>query len=74
MNTFSSSDEGEYDGWLQFRWGDGKNAIGYKEKKEKRNNDENLYEEFDNNEQFDEQAIFDKQIEKEKLKLIENRW
>lgn len=67
-------DDGEYDGWLQFRWGDGKNAIGYKEKKEKRNNDENLYEEFDNNEQFDEQAIFDKQIEKEKLKLIENRW
>lgn len=23
--------EGEYDGWIQFRWGDGKNAIGYVE-------------------------------------------
>jgi len=22
-------DKNEYDGWLQFRWGDGKNAIGY---------------------------------------------
>ena len=22
-------DDGEYDGWLQFRWGDGKNAVGY---------------------------------------------
>lgn len=32
-------DEGEYDGWLKFRWGDGKNAINYveppKPKKEK---------------------------------------
>lgn len=26
-------DFGEYDGWLQFRWGDGKNAVGYKEEK-----------------------------------------
>ena len=24
-------DEGEYDGWIQYRWGDGKNAIGYVE-------------------------------------------
>ena len=24
-------DDGEYEGWLQFRWGDGKNAIGYVE-------------------------------------------
>lgn len=24
-------DEGEYEGWIQFRWGDGKNAIGYVE-------------------------------------------
>ena len=24
-------DDGEYGGWLQFRWGDGKNAIGYEE-------------------------------------------
>ena len=24
-------DNGEYKGWLQFRWGDGKNAIGYEE-------------------------------------------
>jgi len=33
---------GEYDGWLQFRWGDGKNAIGYIEepKKERPGHDE----------------------------------
>ena len=24
-------DDGEYEGWLQFKWGDGKNAIGYVE-------------------------------------------
>jgi hypothetical protein len=24
-------DDGEYSGWLRFRWGDGKNAIGYQE-------------------------------------------
>ena len=24
-------DDGEYEGWLQFRWGDGKNTIGYVE-------------------------------------------
>ena len=33
-------DYGEYEGWLQFRWGDGKNAIGYiepeKQKPEKK--------------------------------------
>ena len=26
---------GEYDGWLQFRWGDGKNSINYKEEHKK---------------------------------------
>jgi hypothetical protein len=26
-------DDGEYEGWLQFRWGDGKNAIDYVEPK-----------------------------------------
>jgi hypothetical protein len=31
-------DMGEYDGWLQYRWGDGKNAVDYVEpKKEKKN-------------------------------------
>lgn len=35
---------GEYDGWLQFRWGDGKNAIGvYKPEEEKKNNKHNNY-------------------------------
>lgn len=29
-------DDGEYKGWLQYRWGDGKNAIGYKEKTNKK--------------------------------------
>ena len=30
-------DEGEYKGWLQFRWGDGKNAVGWKPPKDKFN-------------------------------------
>lgn len=29
-------DEGEYTGWLQFRWGDGKNAIDYVEPEKKK--------------------------------------
>lgn len=29
-------DSGEYEGWLQYRWGDGKNAIGYVEPKKKK--------------------------------------
>ena len=28
-------DIGEYDGWLQYRWGDGKNAVNYVEPKKK---------------------------------------
>lgn len=35
---------GEYEGWLQFKWGDGKNAIGYveppKKPKKKKDNEE----------------------------------
>lgn len=39
-----SWDEGEYEGWLQFRWGDGKNAIGYVEpKKPKEKGEEPFY-------------------------------
>lgn len=29
-------ERGEYEGWLQFRWGDGKNSINYKENKKER--------------------------------------
>ena len=36
--------KGEYEGWLQFRWGDGKNAIVYVEpKKPKEKGDEPFY-------------------------------
>lgn len=31
-------DFGEYDGWLQYRWGDGKNAVDYVEPKKKKKN------------------------------------
>lgn len=67
-------DEGEYDGWLQFRWGDGKNAIGYKEKKREQSNMKEKIEAHNIQEEYDEQNIFDREIEKEKLKRIENRW
>ncbi len=38
-------DDGEYKGWLQFKWGDGKNAIGYKEEKKQKlpDNDDTIY-------------------------------
>lgn len=65
-------DSGEYEGWLQYRWGDGKNAVGYKEVKKynasKKCSVDNIGEEYD------EQDKFDRQIEKEKLKIIQDRW
>ena len=74
-------DEGEYEGWLQFRWGDGKNAIGYvepiKPEKPKEQDDEveNIKEYFENIEDYDEiENSFLKEEDKEKLKLLSDKW
>ena len=70
-------DNGEYEGWLQFRWGDGTNAVGYvKENKSKKHdpidelNDELI------NEYRDEEIenSFLKEEDKEKLKRLADRW
>ena len=49
LYTWKGPRDEEYEGWLQFRWGDGKNAIGYVEpvKKERPGHDEyvNIYDE-----------------------------
>lgn len=65
-------DDGEYEGWLRFRWGDGKNAVGYKKNKPKAKIEVSDIQNIPI--EIDEQEVFDKQIEKEKLKRIENRW
>lgn len=71
-------DDGEYEGWLQYRWGNGKNAIGYKEpepkktnnlKKEKVNN--NVNEETEND---DIQQKYDVMFDKENVKRLKDRW
>lgn len=68
-------DNGEYAGWLQFRWGDGKNAIGYVEpKKEIKEKDDKVIE-LDDYSFTDEieQEFLDKE-EKERLKILQERW
>ena len=77
-------DNGEYEGWLQYRWGDGKNAVGYVEKKkpksEKKVNEsinEPINEPIDDfNDDFAEELEekYDKYEESERIKLLEDRW
>ena len=68
-------DNGEYEGWLQFRWGDGKNAVDYVEpqkKKEKSDNNVPLTIEADPNEDIEDKYA---DIEsRDRIKRLENRW
>ena len=69
-------DEGEYLGWLQFRWGNGLNAIGKKEEVRKSKNpklpEENYPEiPLDNSDLEDK---FSKDIEKERRMRKLNHW
>ena len=74
-------DDGEYEGWLQFRWGDGKNAIGYAEKhqnKKKTQNSQFIENDYDKGEYEDyaesvENECMEKET-KELKKILENRW
>lgn len=67
-------DDGEYDGWLQFRWGDGKNAINYVERPKSKKKTVEEIKETETNE-FDElQEEFDKSYIKEKIKEKIDRW
>ena len=61
---------GEYDGWLQFKWGDGKNAIGYVEKtkfqlKQERPGHDEWIEEYDD--------VTDT-IKRKKIRVVEVDW
>ena len=76
-------DFGEYEGWLQFRWGDGENAIDYveKEKPKKEFNhidDEEVIDEPIDTSYVDEyeeiENSFIKAEEAEKLKKLIDRW
>lgn len=63
-------DDGEYKGWLQYRWGDGKNAISYKDKNSKKlakiiNSD--------NNEELIQDKYKQKDL-KEKIYKKVNKW
>ena len=73
-------DNGEYEGWLQFRWGNGLNAIGREEpRKEKKNSPKNI--EFcdieleDNTiDHLELEDKFDKEIQKEIESRKLNHW
>lgn len=75
-------DDGEYEGWLQFRWGDRKNAIDYVEPEKPKKpvvkedvdeyiEDENIY---IDNDIDDIENSFLKEEDKEKLKILMDRW
>ena len=76
----------EYEGWLQYRWGDGKNAVGYVEPKKdltpKKSSKLEMYKDYEEDYELDEdyeyEAIentFDDLLDKEtKKKLIEKYW
>lgn len=70
-------DIGEYEGWLQFRWGDGKNAIDYKKPSNKK---AQLLEEFKDDEEVertdgdDIQDNFDNDIIKDICRRKFERW
>jgi len=74
-------DDGEYEGWLQFRWGDGKNAVGYVEKNTSKNNAHNnepLEDDYDHGEYEDwGDSVEDEYMRKETKELekrLEDRW
>ena len=74
-------DTGEYEGWLQYRWGDGKNALDYVEPEKPKKVKEEI-EEDDFIDEFDDIYIdnddiensFLKEEDKEKLKRLIDRW
>lgn len=69
-------DRGEYEGWLQYRWGNGKNAIGYVEPKNGKKKNTPSMDVFDNPDEFAEE-LEDKYVKedvKERLKIIGDRW
>lgn len=69
-------DDGEYEGWLQFRWGDGKNAIDYVEKPspEKVKKEENLPEIQETDEWDDYMEKEQDKIDNERMKILAERW
>ena len=72
--------QGEYKGWLQFKWGDGKNAIGYVEPpKPKKKEVEKIdpYEDYELESEFVAEMIEDKYdsiIEKETKKRLMDKY
>ena len=80
-------DDGEYEGWLQFRWGDGKNAVGYEEpekKSVKKNNEDDFFEDEDYDvstyagiDEYEADEIenqYLKEEDQEKLRRLMDRW
>lgn len=76
-------DAGEYEGWLQFKWGDGKNAVGYvKPEKPTIIEDNNSDDNFDENDVFDEYIdrneeiaiTLEDQLHEETMKRLRNKW
>ena len=79
---------GEYNGWLRFRWGDGKNAIDYvelpKQPKKKKKTQEEIREEIEENDYLDGmnndwevdliESKFDDLLDKETRKKLMDRY
>lgn len=77
-------DNGEYEGWLQFRWGDGKNAIDYVEPEKPKKTPDDIVDfaemedpwfEQEHDENLEEiENSFLRDEDKERIKILEDRW
>ena len=73
---------GEYEGWLQFKWGDGKNAIGYVEPEKKTKSQTDEDDDFNEDDIFDEYmdrneeiaTTLEDQLHEETMKRLRNKW
>jgi len=66
-------DDGEYEGWLQYRWGDGKNAVGYVEPEKPKKNDE-VIDEVINEDEVEDTSYYDDSFDNSFAEEIENAY
>ena len=68
-------DNGEYEGWLQFRWCDGKNSIDYVNTSPKINKNKKPINNIDFDNFSDEiEDYFARKEEEERIKILADRW
>lgn len=67
-------DDGEYEGWLQFRWGNGKNSLTYIEPPKPQKETAPCTAQATPEERYDAQTEFDLQLDRENKMRLRERW